>query len=394
MRRRARVWLVVGLLLAGGVPAAAQETREEALAAERAEKATRLHPYEPDPVERRMERLSAFLTRRPAVYTFLGSAFPGGWLAVGPGYRTSYGDSGTFDAHAAWSLKNYKVARAALKLPDIGRVSVALDTEWLDAPKVAFYGLGNESTPADKTSFLYRTTTAGASAGFKPNPILTVGGGMHFLDISTGAGRAGTSIENHFTVPAAPGLGASPTYLRSDLFAEVDSRTSPGYTRRGGLYRVAWSNYHQTSAGPYAFRQLDAQVDQFIPLLRENWVIALRALVSTTDTDAGNAVPYFLMPQLGGGSELRGYPSWRFRDRNRMLLSGEYRWMAGQFVDMALFVDAGKVAARTRDLDFNDLRTSYGIGVRFHTPLATVTRFELARTREGTGLVLSFGPSF
>ena len=45
---------------------------------------------------------------------------------------------------------------------------------------------------------------------------------------------------------------------------------------------------------------------------------------------------------------LRGYPSWRFRDRNRLLLTGEYRWTAGQFVDMALFVDAGKVAARVR----------------------------------------------
>ena len=52
------------------------------------------------------------------------------------------------------------------------------------------------------------------------------------------------------------------------------------------------------------------------------------------------------MPELGGSHTLRGYSSWRFRDRNRLLLTGEYRWTAGPFVDMALFVDAGKVAAR------------------------------------------------
>jgi len=80
-------------------------------------------------------------------------------------------------------------------------------------------------------------------------------------------------------------------------------------------------------------------------------VIALRALASTTETDAGQTVPYFLMPSLGGSSELRGYPTWRFRDRNRILFTGEYRWTAGQFVDMAVFFDAGKVAARRTDLD-------------------------------------------
>src|SRR4029077_1539783 len=93
------------------------------------------------------------------------------------------------------------------------------------------------------------------------------------------------------------------------------------------------------SGGVNSFRRVDAEVDQFVPLLRENWVIALRAAASTTDTPAGHYVPYYLMPDLGGSHSLRGYSSWRFRDRNRLVLSGEYRWTAGPFVDMALFVD-------------------------------------------------------
>ena len=93
-------------------------------------------------------------------------------------------------------------------------------------------------------------------------------------------------------------------------------------------------------------------------MLRENWVIALRALASTTRPRAGQDVPYFLMPDLGGSHTLRGYPPWRFRDRNRLLLTGEYRWTAGPFVDMALFLDAGKVAPRARDLDLRGLKTT------------------------------------
>jgi hypothetical protein len=128
--------------------------------------------------------------------------------------------------------------------------------------------------------------------------------------------------------------------------------------------------------------------------MRERWVIAMRALASTTNAAAGNDVPYFLMPDLGGSDMLRGYPSWRFRDRNRLLLTGEYRWTAGRFADMSLFLDAGKVAPRTSDLSFQDLRKSYGIGVTFHTLTSTVLRAEVARTDEGTALVLSFSPSF
>ena len=61
---------------------------------------------------------------------------------------------------------------------------------------------------------------------------------------------------------------------------------------------------------------------------------------------------------------------------------------------MALFLDAGKVAPRRTDLDFTQLKTSYGIGIRFHMPSATLLRVEVARTGEGTALVFGFGPVF
>jgi hypothetical protein len=40
------------------------------------------------------------------------------------------------------------------------------------------------------------------------------------------------------------------------------------------------------------------------------------------------------------------------------------------------------------------LKTTYGLGMSFHTPSSTVTRIEVARTGEGTSLVFSFSPSF
>jgi outer membrane protein assembly factor BamA len=187
---------------------------------------------------------------------------------------------------------------------------------------------------------------------------------------------------------------AETNYRRSAAFAEIDWRSSPLYTRRGGLYRVDFSNYDQTNTGNASFRRVDAEVRQFVPLLRENWVIALRGLVSTTDAEPGQVVPFFLLPDLGGSDALRGYSAWRFRDRSRMLLSAEYRWTAGSLVDMAVFFDAGNVGPRLRDLSVRHLETTHGIGVTFHTPNATLTRIELARTSEGMRVAMSMSPSF
>ncbi|MEO8070374.1 MAG: BamA/TamA family outer membrane protein, partial [Acidobacteriota bacterium] len=292
------------------------------------------------------------------------------------GFRKRYRDTGMFDAHAAWSLKSYKLVDATMKLPDMatGRLQFEMHGNFLDAPSVNFYGLGNDTTSATKVDYSYRTTTVGATATLKPAKVFSVGAGAESLAINAG--------------------DLNPAYLKTSAFAEIDYRTAKSYATSGGLYRVDYSNYDERTSGANSFRRVDAEVQQFIPVLRENWVIALRGLASTTEVSEGQSVPFFLTPDLGGKQLLRGYSTWRFRDRNRMLLTGEYRWRAGQFVDMALFLDAGKVEDRLQDLDLTGLKTSYGIGASFHTPGATVMRFEVARTQEGTSLLWSFGPSF
>jgi len=371
-------------LLLMAVPAAAQETREELLAALQAEKAARLAPETPDPIERRLMQIDGALQLLSGrVYPFFGSAFEGGGLAIGPGYRGTFRDTGKFDVHAGWTLKNYKTVDTMLTLPAFadGRISVGLRANKTDAPEVAFYGTGNDSSGV-RSEFAYGVTTIGVTTRVQAARYFSVGAGLD-------------SIQTEASLPGTTATRAiDPTYRRTRLFAEVDTRTSPGYARRGGLYRVEWSDYSQTNGSGYSFQRTDAEVRQFFPVLRENWVIALRALASTTTTSAGQEVPHFLLPELGGSRWLRGYPTWRFRDRNRLLLSGEYRWTAGRFVDMALFLDSGRVAARTEDLDSRGFKKTYGIGMTVHTLTSTVTRIELARTAEGTSVLLSFSPSF
>jgi len=381
-------WLATAALVFGMVAIAAtalaQETREEERAALQAKKAAELHPYEPTKLERRVERIGNLLDpNKGLIYPFIGSVYSGGGFALGVGHTSRFGDTGQFDAHVARSVRSFQTAEGTLKLPTFAdnRIRVALNASWLDAPNVAFYANGNASLKGDRTNLFYKRSAVGVSAKLQAARFLTVGAGLDAIKMETG--------------PADVAFAAAkPFYRKSSAFAEFDWRQSPGYTSRGGLYRVEFSDYRQNNAGAHSFNRFDAEVQQFLPILRENSVIAFRALASTTSVAEGESVPYVLLPDLGGSHTLRGYPSWRFRDRNRVALTGEYRWKAGHFLDMALFVDAGQVAPRFSSLDFGDFKKTYGLGMTFHTPVSTVTRIEIARTGEGTALVFSFSPSF
>jgi outer membrane translocation and assembly module TamA len=132
-----------------------------------------------------------------------------------------------------------------------------------------------------------------------------------------------------------------------------------------------------------------------LPILRETWVLSFRGRVQTAFDKDDQQTPFFMLPALGGGSSLRGYASWRFRDKNSLLLQGEWRIMVNRYLDLAFFYDAGKVVARTSALDFDDLKDDYGVGIRFHGPFATPLRVELARSSENRfSFIFSAGPSF
>lgn len=118
--------------------------------------------------------------------------------------------------------------------------------------------------------------------------------------------------------------------------------------RRPELSALDEARYHNYSDrnDTFSFDRLDGEIVQHFLILRENWVISLHGLVETT-LGNGDDVPYFLMPSLGSGSTLRGFTSWRFRDRHRLLMQAEFRWIPNRTgLDMPIFYDTGKVASR------------------------------------------------
>lgn len=384
LRPLAGATAVLALLL---VPSAAdaQDSREAQLARERAEKATKLSPYQPNTLERRLQMVERALSSDKVFHPFIGSIYQGGGLAIGPGFRKPFGDTGLITAYAAFSVRSYAAAEAKVRLPEFGdgRVRVELRAERLHAPTVDFYGIGADSSRDLRRSFSMDTTIAGAMGRVQVARHVAVGGSLDWMQTQA-EGPSSDALLNRVT----------PTYRRTGVFAEFDTRTSPGYTRSGDFVRVDVSDFSQVNGRANSFQRADAELQHYIPMRQENQVIALRALGSVTFADDGQMVPFFLLPDLGGPNAFRGYSAWRFRDRNRLLLSGEYRWAAGQLLDMALFLDAGTVARRPEELSLANLQTAYGVGLTLHTPTSTITRISVARSSEGMRVIFSFSPNF
>ena len=102
-----------------------------------------------------------------------------------------------------------------------------------------------------------------------------------------------------------------------------------------------------------------------------------------------------LLSSLGGSDTLRGYGSWRFRDRHAALTTAEVRWIPNRnSVDVALFYDAGMVAPEFGDLSFRRFTSDVGVGVRFHGPRSTPMRIEVAKGREGVRIVFAGSAAF
>jgi hypothetical protein len=390
------VWLAVTLNIVYGAPAAAQDSRTAIIAAEQAEKAKTLTPYVPNAAERTLVSLHRkFLEDPNGLYPLFGSVYSGGGFTLGAGYRRFYGDRTHADLKGMYSFKNYKLVEVSTDSwgHAEGRLDLHARFGWRDATQIAFHGLGMNS-PEDGTNFRMKQTYFGGDFVARPIPWVVTGAGVTYEDFNLEEGTGSTpSIEQVHTPATAPGLGDNPTYLHLMATGGIDTRPSPGYARRGGYYGVTYHNYADND-DKFSFDRLDSEIVQHIPILRENWVISLHGLLQTT-LDDDDTVPYFLLPSLGSGSTLRGYSSWRFRDRTSLLMSGEFRWIPNRLgLDMALFYDTGKVTPRFHDLSFKGLASDVGIGVRFHGPAATPLRIELARGREGMHLVFAGSAAF
>jgi hypothetical protein len=391
---------VAGLLGSGRTANAQPQepSRIELIEQAQAEKVKTLRPYTVSTGERIMNKVEDITVNGGLHWhPFFENAYRGGGFALGAGYMHHVSPYNLLDVRGSYSVKNYKRAEVEFMAPRMfhRRGELSLLGGYREATQVGFYGIGTNTVKENRANYAFDLWYGSGLLTVRPTRrFLTLRGGLELAEWNTKPGEGGApSVDTVYNPAALPGLDSRITYVHSQATVGIDWRPAADYARRGGFYGVTFHDYTD-SDDAFGFRQVDYEVVQHFPILRETWAISVRGLWQTTATKDDQEIPYFMLPSLGGGSNLRGYSSWRFRDRNSLLLQGEWRILVNRYLDTAFFYDTGMVTRLTADLDLDDLKHDFGFGVRFHTPIATPLRIDLAKSPEGLALVFSTSSAF
>ncbi|MDP2052470.1 MAG: hypothetical protein Q8L75_02455, partial [Acidobacteriota bacterium] len=280
---RGTAFLIVSLLL--GSPAYGQTTRVETIAEQQAEKAKHLEPEGPSDAELIVRRvlLSPLLSGGGGAYPWFGSVFGGSGMAVGAGYLKRFEKSGSVNFLAGISINNSQLLETRVVAPTLfrDRLQLGAEARWTSAKEVSYYGVGPATDPETDFEYDYQPTEFSTDATFKPVRWLSFGGGYSFVDLTTGVG------DFDLAALPAPGIGRDLRYNVIRAQVAVDTRTSPGYSTRGGLYRAAWERHEERHDLPFSFDSQEYEMQHLVPLVREQFVIAVRGLMTLTSTDAG-----------------------------------------------------------------------------------------------------------
>jgi Omp85 superfamily domain len=322
-----------------------------------------------------------------------------GWFSIGPGYQYRFLDGRALvDGSASLSLRGYEQAQARFELSDLAshRLIVGSQARYQDMKQIDYFGIGEGSSPDDRTEYRMQATDVVGYAVFQPNRLLAVNGTfgyLHQVTLSSPSGAFTRDFPSALdTFPSDPGMAQQPDYLHASVSVVSDTRDHAGYSRHGGVYRAAAAIYSDRDFSQYSFRQYEAEGLQYVPVI-PNWVtLAFHGWGVFSDTSTGNNVPFYLLPALGGNNTIRGFHDYRFHDRNVLVASGEARLHVYRLIDLAGFFDAGNASAKAGDLNLN--KTSWGGGVRLHTKTLTMCRFDVGHSVEGWQYFFRLNDSF
>lgn len=121
----------------------------------------------------------------------------------------------------------------------------------------------------------------------------------------------------------------------------------------------------------------------------EDTVLALRFLGGIADTE----LPSYEKFSVGGVSTLRGYDLFEFEGDKMLIFNLEYRWEVSEGTQLVFFGDAGYAWPLFHDISWDEIKTGYGVGVRFDTPIGPV-RLDYGIGEAGGQTYFSIGQTF
>jgi hypothetical protein len=280
---------------------------------------------------------------------------------------------------------------------DNRHINATLFAQHRSLPELTYFGLGDSSSVVNQSVYGLEDTSGGGTISV-PLPIgFTISGsvgGLH-TDPEDFHGSPIPSIEQIFNPSNTPALSTSTTYIVSGAGIEwihpVDECLHCWYRTD---VATDFEVFHETGGAPYSFRRLHVNWTQtwhpFPDATHDLGTISIVSRLVESFAPAGNSVPFYLQPTIGGTDidnydAIRSYRDYRFRAPNALTFQGEYTRPIYDPLGFLFFYDVGKVALTRSDLDISHMRHSFGVGLTLKIGGATLFKFYYAWAgREGT----------
>jgi len=238
-----------------------------------------------------------------------------------------------------------------------------------------FFGIGNETPDYNESTYVKDRAALVASLGYNFTPKLQLAWGTRWrrVDVRPGVLSGIPSIGTLY--PDLNGLGNEHA-LEQTLTLTYDTRDSPIIPTRGARY-LLYGGFASRSFGSsvaYSFFGADARC--YFPV-GEHITLVLHA--AARYMPSAEEAPFWALSSLGGDRSipnaqepLRSDGADRYVDENLLATGGELRARVAGFdafgtrvsLELAPFIDAGKVFSNGFGNPLSDMHTAVGLGVR------------------------------
>ncbi len=253
-------------------------------------------------------------------------------------------------------------------------------------PDELFYGIGNQISTRQKASYALRSFNVQLGLGFHlhKHTALEIQTGYSTNNTLKSKDRKNKVITDIYQPSELPGLKVIASFFQIQPTLKFDFKNRQGNPNAGWDGEIGGGLFLQANGDDFGFWKMSTTVNRYVHLFR-NRVLVLKAGGEMTESVSGKAIPFYYLSQLGKSETVRGFERGRYRDKDSVWGSLEYRYpIRSDLLDFVLFADAGQVADNIfKKFSLNHLKPGFGGGLRIWTEQALVARLELGKSKDG-----------
>ncbi|NLO91965.1 MAG: BamA/TamA family outer membrane protein [Elusimicrobia bacterium] len=271
---------------------------------------------------------------------------------------------------------------------------------WING-KASYYGMGPDSTEAEKATYALDLTGEEFTVGFPlpKNCFFEFTHSFYSYKVMNGPINNIPSLEQNFPTVYNSAINRK-SFLNTKLALQYDGTDHPVIPKIGTFASAAATFSKRGVGSDYSYTAYTLETKEYYNYKEEGK--AVTALHAVYQYQHGDAVPFYALPVLGESTGLRAVGDGRYVDNGKLALSIEERFTITRLpvlkffteLEVAPFIDAGTVFSDNDDIRMKEMKIAYGAAFRIVIRPQVVAAADFAYGKEGSNIIIHVGYPF